>query len=295
MRTRPLLRAALAAPGLCALLASLGAADAPPVVPLWDNGAPGFESRRDVPEVPVKGGVAGIQNPSLTVFLPPAGAATGSAVVILPGGGHRLLVIEPEGYALARWLAAKGVAGFVLKYRLARDEADEHSPYRVEVEALQDAKRAMRLVRSRAAGWGIDPARIGIAGFSAGGELAAMASMSYDAGNPAAADRVDREGSKPAFQALIYPGGTESIAPTRDSPPAFLVCGNQDRPDISEGLAMVYFLFKRAGVPAELHIYSGVGHGFDFRTDDPRPVGAWGDRFYDWMAFSGFLRPAAGR
>jgi endo-1,4-beta-xylanase len=270
-----------------AILSRVGAADAPPVVHLWSNGAPGFEARRDEPEVPVQYGIAGIQNPSLTVFLPPAGAATGAAAVILPGGGHRMLVVDVEGYALAKWLASKGVAGFVLKYRLAKDQAVEHSPYRIDIEEMQDTTRALRLVRSRAADWGIDPARIGIIGFSAGGHLAAMASMHGDLGNPEAADPVDRAGSRPAFQVLIYPGEPDEIVPTRDSPPAFLVAGSLD--NLADGLSRAWLLFKKAGVPAELHIYSGVGHAFNFRPN-PHPVGTWGDRLYDWIGDNGFLK-----
>jgi acetyl esterase/lipase len=260
-----------------------------PVVHLWEGGAPGFESLRDVPEVAVKWGVARINNPSVAVFLPPAGKATGAAVLIIPGGGHRFLNIASEGYALGRWLAAKGVAGFVLKYRLAKDETVEHSPYRIDVEEIQDARRALRLVRSRAAEWGIDPSRVGVLGFSAGGRLAARLGMTFDSGDPAAADPVDRPGSRPAFQCLVYPGEPEEIMPTQDSPPAFRVAGMQD--DLADGLITSSLRFKKAGVPVELHVYTGVGHAFNFRTDDDRPVGSWGQRFYDWLAYSGFLSP----
>jgi acetyl esterase/lipase len=260
-----------------------------PVVHLWEGGAPGFESLKDVPEVAVKWGVARINNPSVAVFLPPPGKATGAAVLIIPGGGHRFLNIAGEGYALGRWLAEKGVACFVLKYRLAKDQAVEHSPYRIDVEEVQDARRALRLVRSRAAGWGVDPLRIGVLGFSAGGRLAARLGMTFDSGYPASADPVDRSGSRPAFQCLVYPGEPEEIVPTKDSPPAFLVAGMQD--DLADGLITSSLRFKRAGVPVELHVYTGVGHAFNFRTDDSRPVGSWAARFYDWLAYSGFLSP----
>jgi endo-1,4-beta-xylanase len=260
-----------------------------PVVHLWDNGAPGSEALKDAPEMAVKWGVAHINNPSVAVFLPPAGKATGAAVVIIPGGGHRFLNINSEGYALGRWLASKGVAGFVVKYRLAKDQTVEHSPYRIDVEEMQDARRALRLVRSRAAEWGIDPARVGVLGFSAGGHLAAHLSMEYDDGNAASPDPVERAGSKPAFQVLVYPGEPEEILPTKDSPPAFLVAGIQD--DLADGLIRSSLLFKKAGVPVELHVYTGVGHAFNFRTDDSRPVGSWGERFYDWIAYMGYLSP----
>jgi acetyl esterase/lipase len=261
-----------------------------PVIRLWENGAPGSEALKDVPEVAVKWGVARINNPSVATFLPPSGKATGTAVLIIPGGGHRYLNIGSEGYALGRWLAAKGVAGFVLKYRLAKDQTVEHSPYRIDVEEVQDARRALRLIRSRAAEWGVDPARVGVLGFSAGGRLAARLSMTYDAGDAAATDPVERQGSRPAFQCLVYPGEPEEIMPTKGSPPAFLVAGMQD--DLADGLILSSLRFKRVGVPVELHVYTGVGHAFNFRTDDSRPVGSWPQRFYEWLANAGFLSPA---
>lgn len=275
-------------------LASAGEAPAaapsqvPLAIPLWANGAPGFEAKRDLPEIHLKSGaIAGVHNPSVTLFLPDRSAATGAGVVILPGGGHKMLAIEHEGYAVGRWMAAHGIAGFVLKYRLAKEDG---SVYRVDVEALHDAQRAIRLVRNRAVEWGLDPARIGVIGFSAGGELAALVSMQNDAGNPAAADPVDRQGCKPAFQALIYPGQSQRIAPTQSSPPAFLACGYNDREDISSGLARVYLLFKQAHVPAELHIYTGTGHGFGINPINKKPSAGWPDRFDDWLGERGFLK-----
>jgi len=278
---------AFAAAGGAAMAGRALAADAPEVVRLWDGGAPGFESRRDLPEVPVQWGIAGINNPSLTVYLPPEGKATGAAAVIVPGGGHRMLVVDMEGYALAKWMASKGIAGFVLKYRLARDQTATDSPYRIDVEEMQDTTRALRLVRSRAAQWGVDPNRIGVVGFSAGGYLAARASRLFDAGNPASPDPVERASSRPAFQILVYPGEPEQIEPTKDSPPAFLVAGSDD--NLADGLSSAWLRFKKAGVTAELHIYSGVGHAFNFRPN-PHPVGTWGDRMYEWIADNGFLK-----
>jgi acetyl esterase/lipase len=264
-------------------------ADVPnPVVHLWEGGAPGYESKKDVPEQPVQWGIAGIHNPSLTLFLPAPGKATGAAIVVLPGGGHRMLVIGPEGYTVGEFLAAHGIAGFVLKYRLAHDQTAPSSPYRIGVEELQDAQRAIRLVRSRAAEWGVDPSRIGILGFSAGGQLANLACISQDDGNPGAVDPVDRESSRLAFQVLVYPGGTEDIRPTRDSPPAFLLCGDED--NLSEGLVQACLRFKQAGVPVEFHLYSGVGHAFNLHPDEKRPVRTWPTLLYNWMDGSGFLK-----
>jgi acetyl esterase/lipase len=126
-------------------------------------------------------------------------------------------------------------------------------------------------------------------GFSAGGEVAALSAMKYDDGVAGSSDPVERFSSRPAFQALVYPGRSGNIQPTKDSPPAFLVCGFDDRPDISEGLAHVYLQFKKAGVQAELHIYTGVGHGFGLRSRTQGPVREWPRRFLEWLGQSGFL------
>lgn len=259
-----------------------------PVVLLWPNGAPGSEGKTAPEKVDdQKGSVSSIHQPSLTVYLPSPDVATGAAMLVIPGGGHRLLSIEHEGYAIAAWLAERGVAAFVLKHRLAREEG---STYKIEVESLQDTERAMRLIRSRAQEWGVDSARLGAMGFSAGGELVALIGMNGGPGPVDAADPIDRLSARPAFQALIYPGKSGAIIPTKDSPPAFLACGYNDRTDISEGLAEVYLRFKRAGVSAELHIFSEIGHGFGYRTRTPPPAGDWPLRLREWMNARGFLK-----
>jgi len=282
-------------PASLLLVAAIWAADAPPVIPVWPGDAPGSEGKigEERMRLSPEGEhiLSGIHHPSLTVFLPPRNGATGAAVVICPGGGHRELWMDHEGYNVARWLAEHGIAGFVLKYRLAREEG---STYKVAVHALVDVQRAVRLVRSRAAEWGVDPARVGVMGFSAGGELAALASMHVLSGVDGAADPVERQSSRPAFQALLYPGIPESIVPAPDSPPAFLVCGYDDAPNISEGLALAYVRFKQAGVAAELHIFTGAGHGFGLRASNHFPAGAWPERFREWLAERGFLRGAHG-
>jgi endo-1,4-beta-xylanase len=258
-----------------------------PVVLLWPGGAPGSEGQTAPEKAVAPGQVTSIHQPSIAVFLPAADKATGAAVLVIPGGGHRLLAIEHEGYNVGTWLREHGIAAFVLKHRLAREPG---STYRIEVESRQDAERAMRLVRSRASEWGIDPGRVGAMGFSAGGELVALIGMRGAEGAPEAPDRIDRLGSRPAFQALIYPGNSKAIVPTKDSPPAFLVCGANDRTDISEGLAEVYLRFKRAGASAELHVYSESGHGFGLRASTPPPTGDWPLRFRDWLGARGFLK-----
>lgn len=273
------------------LLAAAAMAADPKEIPLWPNGAPGSEGKT-TPEVVLtsKGGersVFQVHNPSITPYMPAKEKATGAAVIVIPGGGHRVLAIEHEGYNEAKWLSERGIAAFVLKYRLARET---NSTYKIEVEALGDTQRAIRMVRSRAQEWGINPARVGVMGFSAGGELAYLASMRYDAGNPQAADPIDRQADKPDFQALIYPGVSKGISPTKDSPPAFFACAYDDRPDISEGLASAYLRFKQAGAKAELHIYSTGGHGFGLRQGNQRPAGQWIARFEEWLGDSGFLQ-----
>lgn len=278
------------------LLAAVLRAAEPAVIPLWPGDAPGSEGRTGAEKVRVtergEHVVSGVHHPTLAVYVPAAGMGNGAAVVVCPGGGHRELWVDHEGHAVARWLAERGIAAFVLKYRLAREEG---STYRVEVEALADAQRALRLVRSRAAEWRVDPARVGIMGFSAGGEVAGLASRRFDAGRADVTDPVERESCQPAFQALIYPGRAAAIEPAAGQPPAFLLAGYDDRPDISEGLAQVYLRFKQAKVPAELHILTGVGHGFGLRAGATGPVAAWPERFRDWLGERGFLRPATDR
>jgi len=260
-----------------------------PVIPLWPDGAPGSAARRHEPEKIDKGNVSNIHDPSIAVYLPAAETATGCGVLICPGGGHRNLVMQKEGYDLAEWFNLHGIAAFVLKSRLANDSAnpaDAPQPYTLERDSLADLQRALRLIRRRAAEWSVDPVRVGVLGFSAGGELAALGAMRPAAGNPAATDPLDRLDARPAFQALVYPGRSQTINPAKGAPPAFLACGADDRPDISEGLAQVYLRFKSADVPVELHIYAGVGHGFGLR---PGPSRGWPDRFREWLAFQGFL------
>jgi acetyl esterase/lipase len=266
------------------LLAAPAAAQIRAEIPLWAGVAPGSEGKigDEAVETSASGErrITNVHRPSLTPYLPSRETATGVAVLVIPGGGHRQLVITHEGDNPAEWLRARGIAAFVLKHRLAREP---NSTYRIDVEAFADARRAMRLIRSRAKEWGIDPAKVGAMGFSAGGELVAMIATKEVAGNPTAADLVEREPARPDFQALIYPGRSGDIVPDAKSSPAFLAAAYDDRQDISEGLADVYLRFKRAGVPAELHIYGSGGHGFGVRATNTRPVGQWLTRFAEWL------------
>lgn len=155
---------------------------------------------------------------------------------------------------------------------------------------MADTRRALRTVRSRAKEWGIRPDRIGIMGFSAGGELAAFAAMKSDPGDAAATDPIERAGSRPDFQALIYPGTSNLFTVEKGMPPVFIACGYGDRPDIAEGMASLYLKYKAAGVKAELHIYSNAGHGFGYRPGTTTAAGAWPIRFREWLDDSGLLK-----
>jgi acetyl esterase/lipase len=264
----------------------LSAADLPPAIPLWEKGAPGSEARMGEAEKIDKSNITNVHHPSLTPYLPEPGKNTGVAVIICPGGGHAKLCVGHEGYALGEWFRDQGIAAFVLKYRLSKEEG---STYTLEGHAMDDTRRAIRTVRSRAAEWGIQPDRIGILGFSAGGELAAYAAMKSDPGQPDAADPVERAGSRPDFQGLIYPGKSGTFTAEKGMPPVFIACGYGDRPDIAEGMASLYLKYKAAGVKAELHIYSNAGHGFGYRPDTRTAAGAWVDRFREWLVDSGIL------
>lgn len=268
------------------LNAFLQAADTPAPILLWEAGAPGSEARKGEAEKLEGSNVGNVHNPSITPYLPTKNV-TGTAVIIAPGGGHSKLCLGHEGYALAEWFRDHGIAAFVLKYRLAREKG---STYTIQDHAMADTRRAIRLVRSRAGEWGIQPERIGIMGFSAGGELAAFAAMKSDAGNADAAEPLERLSSRPDFQALIYPGTSSLFAAEKGMPPLFIACGYGDRPDISEGMASLYLKYKAAGVKAELHIYSNAGHGFGYKPGANTAAGRWPERFTEWLTDSGLLK-----
>lgn len=257
-----------------------------PTIPLWPNGAPGSEARRAEPEKIDGANVSNVHQPSLTVYLPSPALATGCAIIVVPGGGHAKLCMGHEGHNAGQWFADHGIAAFILKHRLAKDDATPAGtpqPYTIERDAVADGQRALRLVRSRATEWGINPATIGMVGFSAGGEVVAFTAMRAAPGDPSAADPIERQSARPDFQALIYPGKSGQIIPAKGAPPVFLAAGFSDRTDISEGLAEVYLRFKRVGVPAELHIYAGAGHGFGVREANASPAGAWPLRLREWL------------
>lgn len=247
---------------LLALTAGLSgmAQDTAVQIPLWPKGAPGFENKRYEPEIAKDYYVRNIHNPSITIYLPPKEKATGTAIVIFPGGGHRLLVFDHEGRDPARFLNSIGVACFIVKYRLFREDSNLYS---LEKEVKQDAYRAMRLVRSRAAQWGIDPHRVGTLSFSAGGEVASMIAYASGKGDPQAQDPIDREDGKPNFQLLVYPGplGVPDTIPA-DAPPAFLIAADDD-PCCSAPVVTLLEKYRAAKIPVEAHILNGGNHGFN--------------------------------
>ena len=272
--------------GFGMVLTCNSAAAQPERIPLWKQGAPGSEARMNEPELVQGSNVCNVHHPSITAYLPDTETATGTAVIIAPGGGHRVLCLGHEGDALAEWFAGHGIAAFVLRYRLSR-EAD--SIYTLQGHAMDDTRRAIRTVRLRADQWNINPNRIGILGFSAGGELAAYAAMQPDDRSPDAADPVERMSSRPDFQGLIYPGKSDTFTVENGMPPAFIAFGYNDRDDIAIGMANVYLKYKAAGVPCEMHVYANAGHGFGYRPNTTSAAGDWPKRFREWLVDSDLL------
>ena len=264
---------------------------------LWPNGAPG--ALGDDP----------LDRPKLTLYRAPADKANGAAVVVCPGGGYVVVASDHEGKQVAEWLNGLGVSAFVLQYRLA--------PRYRHPAPLQDAQRAVRLVRARAGEWGVDPARVGMLGFSAGGHLTATAGTHFDAGEAGAADPVDRQSSRPDFLVLCYPVITLKAAAThagsRDSllgkdpdpalveslsnetqvtpqtPPTFLWHTNEDTGVPAENSILFYDALRRAKVEAELHIFVKGPHGIGMAPADPA-ASMWPRLCAAWLDAMGFLR-----
>jgi acetyl esterase/lipase len=284
----------------CALCADRGQE-----IKLWANGAPGSEGitaqevstpSKDPKYAGMPGNFKVTHYPSLYVFLPPKEKANGTAMVVAPGGGHTQLVIDKEGWEVADWLNERGIAAFVLKYRLAKAPGVK---YTLPNEVYADAARAIRMVRSRAEEWRVNPGKIGFIGFSAGGEVAGMVETKFDAGKPDAADPIERVSSRPDFDVLIYPwyrpGANKPDEPAlfpvpKDAPPVFMVCADDDRSHV-EPTVKFYLELEAARVPTEMHIYAYGGHGFGLRpTKKEAPVMKWPARLEEWMAERGITR-----
>jgi len=279
-------------------------------VDVWPGKAPGevgsvgeekakTESRPDGTTVITS--LTNVSKPTLLLCRPDRTRNTRVAVLVFPGGGYTNLAWDHEGEQVARWLNSIGVTGAVLKYRVPRRQgaSKEMAP----VQALMDAQRAVSLVRSKAAAWGIDAQRIGVLGFSAGGHLAAWVATNYDKRAYERIDATDDVSCRPDFAVLLYPGGgmvkpgsTELLAEIRitpQTPPCFLVHAGDDRvtPENSVG---IYLALKRANVPAELHIYAGGGHGFGMRSTG-KPIATWPKRCEEWMRATGIIKADGGR
>ena len=263
-------------------------AGAQPVIHLWSNGAPGFESRKDIPEAGTSAMLKSVDNPSLTVFLPPKEKATGAAVIVCPGGGFFQLTFGVEGVDAAKYLNSIGVAAFVLKYRLPRLT---NSVYTME-SPHQDGLRAMRLVRSRASEWGIDPNRLGMVGFSAGGEVISMTAFGDTAGITNAPDPIDQANARPDYIVEIYPGGggiPQALPP--NAPPAFLLVADDD--DHTTAVLKLFTLYRAAKIPVEVHVFTRGQHAFGMGSHSRlTTIKDWPERLADWMGDNNILNPA---
>jgi len=272
--------------GLSSFAAGQQAAS-PQVIPLWEKGAPGFESRRNEPEQHQDWWYKNIHNPSLTVFLPPAGKANGTAVIVAAGGGHRELVFNPEGVEPAQYLASLGITAFALKYRLFREPS---SRYTLDNTA-EDIRRAMRTVRARAGEWNVDPQRIGVMGWSAGGEVAALVAYPPGGGDAAAKDPIERASARPDFEILIYPGplGIPEKVPA-DAPPLFLL-GAADDEYVADVLFDLTRKYHASGASIESHIYTQGKHAFNMgQRSQYVSIRRWPQRLAEWLEDRGLTR-----
>jgi acetyl esterase/lipase len=277
-----------------AALANAQAPAGPAPELLWPNGAPGAL------------GAADEDKPSITPY--PAKSPNGTAVIVCPGGGYQNLAMDHEGVQIAKWLNSLGISAFVLKYRLG---PKYHHP-----AMIHDAQRAIRTVRSRASALHLDPNRIGIWGFSAGGHLASTAATHFDAGNPSATDPIDRAGSRPDFAILAYPvislgeyahvGSRTNLLGkepdpklvedlsndqrvTAQTPPTFLFHTTADATVPVENSVRFYMALRKAGVPAEMHIFQNGPHGVGLAPTDAT-LSAWGGLLANWLRERGLLR-----
>jgi len=265
-------------------------------LPLWPNGAPGApanppaEAEMTTAKDNIVAGkpvirLGNVSSPSLTIYAPLQNN-TGAGVVVFPGGGYRILAIDLEGTEVCDWLNSAGITCALVKYRVPNT-----GPYPKSAAALQDAQRAVGIVRSRAADWHIDPNRIGVLGFSAGAHLAAALSTHFDRRLYDAVDAADSVSCRPDFAVIVYPGylalteqnfaANADVPVTPQTPPSFIVQAEDDPVHVEN--AVVYFMaLKNAKVPAELHVYTAGGHGYGLRRT-ALPVTAWPESVIAWM------------
>jgi acetyl esterase/lipase len=241
--------------------------------------------------------ITNVTKPTISIYRPVKEKDTGAAMLICPGGGYHNLWWQLEGEEVAAWLNSIGVTGILLKYRVPRrpdDPPGEHPARR----PLQDAQRAISLVRSKAKEWGIDPKRIGIVGFSAGGHLAIATATSFDKRTYQPIDDIDKVSCRPDFAVPVYSGylkseDSEALAAhlrvPAGTPPVFLAHGSADPVSPPEHSVIMYLALRRAGVSTELHVYAGALHGFGARPVS-NPCGTWTRSCADWMRHQGFLK-----
>ncbi len=279
-------RAMVAVSALVLASAALAQAPAPQSFKLWPNGAPGSQAHRGEPERAQDWWVRNIHDPSVTAFPASPSHNSGVGIVVLPGGAHREIVWTTEGLNVARALNRMGISVFVVKYRLAGEPG---STYSVERDETADVRRAMQWVRAHAGEYGIDPRRIGIMGFSAGGELVGMLADYGMTGAAPGGDALDQVSPRPDFQVLVFPGPGAVRGPVpKGAPPAFLVAGSKDECCGPPTVAL-YELLRKAGVSAELHMYADSGHAFNLDESNRISILHWPDRLYDWLADGGFF------
>jgi acetyl esterase/lipase len=298
--------------GMCGVVAASGA-DTPTVVEIWPGTAPeesgniGEEKVRMSPTLDRKQVevteqtrlITNVTKPTLTIYRPAKDKDTGTAVLICPGGGYWDLYWQLEGEEVAAWLNSIGATGIILKYRVPRrpDEVKGEPARR----PLQDAQRAVSLVRSKASEWGIQPQQIGMVGFSAGGHLAIATATSFDQRTYKPVDDVDKISCRPDFAIGVHSGylkakDKDEIAPglriPAGTPPIFLAHGGADIISPPEHSVLMYLALRKANVPAELHVYATAAHDFGVRPSD-HPCSTWTQACANWLRHQGFLKPPA--
>lgn len=270
----------------------------PQKIPLWEQGAPGTPATKPADE------------PVIFLSRPAEGTANGTAIIVTPGGGYGGLAMDHEGKQIAEWLNSLGVTAFVLQYR-------HHGTGHMHPVPMLDGQRAIRTVRARAAEWGIDPARIGVLGFSAGGHLSSTLSTHFDAGDKSAPDPIDRVSSRPDFAILCYPvismtadymhrgsrnnllgpnpdealarSMSNELQVTSETPPTFIFQTDEDKGVPAENCVAYYLALSKAGVPAELHIYEKGPHGVGLARNIPG-TSSWPERCQAWLEGRGLLK-----
>lgn len=285
-------------------------AESPSIVEIWpgevpnETGSIGAEKTRQSPKLERKQVevteqtklITNVTRPSITIYRPPKNIDSGTSVLICPGGGYWDLYWQLEGEEVAAWLTSHGVTGIILKYRVPRrPEEPKGEPAR---RPLEDAQRAVSLVRARAKDWGIRPDKIGIVGFSAGGHLAVATATSFEKRAYESRDEIDQVSCRPDFAIAVYSGYLKAkdkeelaagIKIPAGTPPMFLAHGGDDIISSPENSVLMYLALKRAGVPAELHVYASTAHDFGVRASE-LPYSTWTDSCIRWMKHQGLLQ-----